>query len=483
MAFLYLFLSEKRKRPGSLCQYAGITSKSQCPSDVFHTFLIRHQRDHRMLRGRIQLDTVGVPVSQHMAGEFHDRHLHSQADPQIRDPVYPRIADRQDHPLGASVSKASRNQDAVHGVKGLIQIFFIQFLRIHPGKFYLGPAGNPSVLQRFHHAEISVVELGVFPHDRDIDFPLRIPHIAHHFLPVCKVRLSIFQPQGFQDHIRQLFPLHGKGRLVEIFHIQVLQYMAHGNVAEQSDLLTDFLCQRVFAPAHQHVRLNSHSLKFLHAGLGGLGLHLARGLQIRDQRHMDQGHMIRAHLMAELADRFQKRLALDISHGSSHFDNGDPLLVRRFSSVKSAFDLIGDMGDYLYRSPAEISVAFFLQNRPVDLSCSHIGVPVQAFINKPLVMSQVQICFRPVVGDKDFTVLNGIHCTRIDIDVGIEFLHSHLIAPRLEKPSQGRGGDPLSQAGYHASGDKNIFYCHKRFPPPCCVYFTPRGHPRNGIFN
>ena len=193
--------------------------------------------------------------------------------------------------------------------------------------------------------------------------------------------------------------------------------------------------------------------------------------------------MVRAHLMAELADRFQERLALDISHGSSHFDNGDPLLVRRFSSVKSALDLIGDMGDHLYRSPAEIPVAFFLQNRPVDFSCSHIGVPVQAFINKPLVMSQVQICFRPVVGNKDFTMLNGIHCTRIDIDVGIEFLHSHLIAPRLEKPSQGRGGDPLSQAGYHASGDKNIFYCHKRFPPPCCVYFTPRGHPRNGIFN
>ena len=55
---------------------------------------------------------------------------------------------------------------------------------------------------------------------------------------------------------------------------------------------------------------------------------------------MDQNRVVASHIVLELADGLQKGLALDISYGSPDFDNGNPILVHAFSTVKTAFNLI-----------------------------------------------------------------------------------------------------------------------------------------------
>ena len=57
--------------------------------------------------------------------------------------------------------------------------------------------------------------------------------------------------------------------------------------------------------------------------------------------------------------------------------------------METALDLIGDMRDDLYRSTAEISAAFFLQNGPVNLTGCDIGIFRQTFVDKTLIMSKV----------------------------------------------------------------------------------------------
>ena len=146
---------------------------------------------------------------------------------------------------------------------------------------------------------------------------------------------------------------------------------------------------------------------------------------------MDQHRVARPQLLAELADRLQKRLALNIAHGPADFDNGDPVFLRRPCLIKPGFDLVGDMRDHLDRPSAEISVAFLLEDRPVNLSCGHIGILIQALVDKPFIMAQIQIRLRPVVRNKNLAVLNGIHGSRIDVDIGIKFLHGNLIASSL----------------------------------------------------
>ena len=115
------------------------------------------------------------------------------------------------------------------------------------------------------------------------------------------------------------------------------------------------------------------------------------------------------------------------------------------------------MGNDLHCSSAVIAPALFVEHRPVYFAGSHIGIVVQAFVDKPLVVTQVQIRLCPVVGHKNFAVLNRVHCARIHIQVRIKFLHSHFISARLKKPSQRRRSDPLSQAGDNASCHKYIF--------------------------
>ena len=86
------------------------------------------------------------------------------------------------------------------------------------------------------------------------------------------------------------------------------------------------------------------------------------------------------------------------------------------------------MRNNLYRTAAIVSAAFLLQNRPIYFSCGNIGILIQIFINEPLIMSQIQISFRAVFRDEDLTVLNRVHSTRINIDIGIKFLHRDFIA-------------------------------------------------------
>lgn len=78
-------------------------------------------------------------------------------------------------------------------------------------------------------------------------------------------------------------------------------------------------------------------------------------------------------------------------------------------------------------------------------------------------MSKIKICFRAVICYKYFAVLDRIHCSRINIDIGIKFLHSDCIAARFEQTAEGCCGDSFAQSGHNAAGDKYVLYGHNKF--------------------
>ena len=75
---------------------------------------------------------------------------------------------------------------------------------------------------------------------------------------------------------------------------------------------------------------------------------------------MDQNGIIMAHLMLELTNGFQERLALDITYGTADLNDGDTGLIIGKVAVKSALDLIGDMRDDLYSTSAVITTTLLL---------------------------------------------------------------------------------------------------------------------------
>jgi hypothetical protein len=72
-------------------------------------------------------------------------------------------------------------------------------------------------------------------------------------------------------------------------------------------------------------------------------------------------------------------------------------------------------------------------------------------------MTQIQIRFRTVIGNKNLSVLDGVHGSRVYIDIGIEFLHGDLKASGFKQPSQTGCGYSFSQTGNYTTGYKYVF--------------------------
>ena len=83
------------------------------------------------------------------------------------------------------------------------------------------------------------------------------------------------------------------------------------------------------------------------------------------------------------------------------------------------------MGDDLHRAAQIAALPFPVQHRPEDLSGGNGAVAGQRLIHEALIVSQVQIRLRAVVGDEHLAVLVRAHGSRVYIQVRIEFLVSH----------------------------------------------------------
>ena len=95
------------------------------------------------------------------------------------------------------------------------------------------------------------------------------------------------------------------------------------------------------------------------------------------------------------------------------------------------------MGDDLYRSPQVFAPAFFPNYVFVNLSSGKIVDLAHGGFQKPLVMAQIEIGFRSVLGDKHLSVLERAHRPRIDVDVRIKFGHADFKPACFKDGSQG----------------------------------------------
>jgi len=162
-----------------------------------------------------------------------------------------------------------------------------------------------------------------------------------------------------------------------------------------------------------------------------------------------------ADLVPDLADRLQERLRLDVPDGAAdlgdhHVDLGPGHLL------DPGLDLVGDVRDDL-DSVAEVVAAPLLGDHAgVDLPGGDVGRAAQLGVEEPLVVADVEVGLGPVVGDEHLAVLERVHRARVDVQVRVQLLHIDPQATELEQPAQARGGEPLAEAGRHATGDEQM---------------------------
>ena len=174
-----------------------------------------------------------------------------------------------------------------------------------------------------------------------------------------------------------------------------------------------------------------------------------------------------AEVPAKFANRFEERQAFDIADGAADFDDQN---VASFSGeADAAFDFIGDMRNDLHRRAEIIAAALFLNDGVVDLPGGAVVALAHPGFDEALVVPEVEVGFRAVIGDEDFAVLQRTHRAGIDVDVGIHFQEGDVQPARLEQCAERGRRQPLAERRNYAAGHENEFgfaaLRHDSLPP------------------
>ncbi len=170
--------------------------------------------------------------------------------------------------------------------------------------------------------------------------------------------------------------------------------------------------------------------------------------------------------VAHLADGFEKRQRFDIAHGAADFGDHHVHIARH--ALHGGFDFVGDVRNHLHGLAQIIAAALARDDLFVDAAAGEIVALREPGVREALVVAQVEIGLRAVVGDEDFAVLERAHGAGIDIEIGIEFLTSDPQPAAFEQAADGGRRDAFPKRGNHAAGDEYVF-SHSNPPGTACA--------------
>ena len=190
---------------------------------------------------------------------------------------------------------------------------------------------------------------------------------------------------------------------------------------------------------------------------------------------MDERTVFSAYVEAELAQCFEVGLAFDITHRAADF--GDENVRARFlCGVEYVlFYLVGDVGDNLHGFSAVLAVSFLIQNVLIDFSACEGGAFCEVFVDKSLVVSEIEIGFRTVLGDEHLSVLGGVESAGVYVHIRIEFFDIHAVSRRLQKSAERCRHDTFAESRYDSARYENVLahmYASKGFSVAFALVFA-----------
>ena len=80
------------------------------------------------------------------------------------------------------------------------------------------------------------------------------------------------------------------------------------------------------------------------------------------------------------------------------------------------------MRDYLHRAAEVGPLSFAVEDIPIYLARGHAGRSAQAFVNKALVVAEVEVGFCTVIGDEHLAVLIRAHRAGVNVEIRVKLL-------------------------------------------------------------
>src|SRR5260370_23399347 len=111
--------------------------------------------DDAVGRAWVELAGVGVGQPAEVATLLNASRLHPQADPEVGNFVFTRVADGVEHPLNAALAEPARDQNAVKAFElrftfalAIFRVFGFQSFGFHPGQVELEIRRHRTTAQR-----------------------------------------------------------------------------------------------------------------------------------------------------------------------------------------------------------------------------------------------------------------------------------------------------------------------------------------------
>jgi hypothetical protein len=411
------------------------------------------QRDDRMRGVFLELGAVRAREPGDVARVLDRRHLHAQADAEIGNPVLARVAHGRDLALDTAHAEAARHQDGVHPGQ-LGHAFLLDLLRIQVADPDARACVQPGVDQRLVQRLVGIHEVNVLADHGYLHLAVLQRARPGHPAPFGQVGRRQVEAEVLRHQLVQALVVEYLGDFVDVVHVHGRDHGVDRHVGEQRDLAPLALRQRPVGAAQQHVRLDADRQQLLDRMLGRLGLHLARGADVRHQRQVQVHRALAPELDAELADGLQEGHGLDVADRAADLHQAD--LGALGALAHALDDLVGDVRDYLHGAAEVIAAALLADDVVVDLAGGEIAVPAGAGAGEALVVAEVEVGLGTVGGDIDLAMLERAHGPRIDVDVGVELDQLELEAAGLEDRRQRSGGDAFAEGGDHAASDENV---------------------------
>ncbi len=244
---------------------------------------------------------------------------------------------------------------------------------------------------------------------------------------------------------RQLVdPFLGEGQrhLVDRRHIFRGNHRPLFQIAKERDLALDLVGEKAIRAAQQNIGLDPDGEQFLDRVLRGLGLQFLGGADPGNQRDVHKDGIFPAKLLPHLADGFKKGQGLDVADRAADLDD-------RYVGIGShlahgVLDFVGDVGNHLHRLAQVVAAALLGDDLLVNPAGGQVVVAAQPGVGEALIMAQIQIGFRAVVGHENLAVLKGRKRAWIDVEIGVELHQVDPEAAALEQAADGGGSQALA---------------------------------------
>jgi hypothetical protein len=231
--------------------------------------------------------------------------------------------------------------------------------------------------------------------------------------------------------------------LIDRRHVTALDDRTELDVAEERDLALHILGEGTLAAADEDVRLDPDLHQLANGVLRRLGLDLAGRGDVGHEGEVNEDRVVAADLLAELPDGLEERERLDVADGAADLDDhhivvgGDPLHRR--------LDLVRDVRNDLHGGAEELAAALLRDDVQINPAGGDVVELGERAIDEPLVVAEVEIGLRAVVGDEDLAVLERRHRSRVDVEIRVELEHRDAQTAFGEQATERRRRDPLSE--------------------------------------